>query len=235
MTTQSDFEMDIYFIRHGESASNVVAGLAAGKNWDAAMTERGHRQSVALGERLKEDGITFDAIYSSSQVRAVETTQGMLKGLGTPDVEFTRVDEIIELQVPSYRGVPRDEVYTPEMQLMREQLGKWFVPGDGESEKAVERRFSVWLEDKILANPELVGNGSKRIAIVAHGISLRCLFHNILEFNDRFIRRFALANTSISRFRFAPTGWFPVSLNDAAHLRGEIGDISWDAPLDITP
>ncbi|NQW16018.1 MAG: histidine phosphatase family protein [Chloroflexi bacterium] len=235
MTTETEFELDIYFIRHGESASNVVPGLAAGKNWDAAMTERGHRQSFALGERLKDDGVTFDAIYSSSQVRAVETTQGMLKGMGTPNAEFTRVDEIIELQVPGWRGVPREEVYTPEMRLRREQLGKWYVPdGGGESEKAVERRFSNWLEDEVLANPSFTGNGNTRIAIISHGLALRCVFHNILEFQDRYIRRIAIANTSISRFKFVPTGWFPVSINDAWHTR-DIGDVTWEGPLDITP
>lgn len=45
----SDAEFNLYFIRHGESESNVTPDLAAGKNWDAPMTERGHRQALALG------------------------------------------------------------------------------------------------------------------------------------------------------------------------------------------
>ncbi len=32
-------EFDFYFIRHGESQSNVTPGIAAGINFDAPMTE----------------------------------------------------------------------------------------------------------------------------------------------------------------------------------------------------
>lgn len=229
-----DFECDFYFIRHGESESNVVAGLAAGKNWDAPMTERGHRQALALGERLKRDGVVFDAIYSSSQTRTVQTTEGMLKGMGISDRPFEKVDALIELQVPKWRGMPRDQAYTPAVTLLREQKGKLFVPDGGESERMVERRMTNWLEDRILQNPEHIEKGKQTIAILSHGLALRCLFHSILGFDDRYIRRMALFNTSISRFTFAATGWFPGSINDAAHT-SEIGDVALEGPLNITP
>ncbi len=229
-----EFECDIYFIRHGESESNVVSGLAAGKNWDAPMTERGHRQAFALGERLKQNRVVFDAIYSSSQTRTVQTTEGMLKGMGIPDAPFEKVDEIIELQVPKWRGMPREQAYTPEVTALRDQKGKWFVPDGGESERAVERRVSQWLEDRILHNPEHLEKGKQTIAVLSHGLALKCLFHSILGFEDRYIRRLGLFNTSISRFTFASNGWFPRCINDAAHTF-EIGDVGWEGQLDITP
>lgn len=229
-----EFECDFYFIRHGESESNVVSGLAAGKNWDAPMTERGHRQALALGARLKRSEVVFDAIYSSSQVRTVQTTERMLEGMGIPDTPFEKVDELIELQVPKWRGMPREQAYTPEVTMLREQKGRWFVPDGGESEWVVERRVSSWLEDRILRNPEHVEKGKQTIAVLSHGIALRCLFHSILGFEDRYIRRMALFNASISRFTFASTGWFPRCINDSAHTF-DIGDVAWEGPLDITP
>ena len=229
-----EFECDFYFIRHGESESNVVSGLAAGKNWDAPMTERGHRQALALGERLRRSGVVFDAIYSSSQIRTVQTTERMLEGMGIPDTPFEKVDEIMELQVPKWRGMPREQAYTPEVTMLRERKGRWFVPDGGESERAVERRVSNWLDDRILRNPEHVEKGKQTVAVLSHGIALRCLFHSILGFEDRYIRRMALFNTSISRFTFASTGWFPRCINDAAHTF-DIGDVAWEGPLDITP
>ena len=87
----NDTEFDFYFIRHGESESNVTPGVAAGANFDAPMTERGHKQAEAVGRRLAKEGVAFDRIYSSSMVRAVQTTQGMLRGMGQPDREFDRV------------------------------------------------------------------------------------------------------------------------------------------------
>ena len=69
-------EFQFYFIRHGESETNVVPGIAAGRNFDAPMTPRGHEQALALGSRLGESNVIFDGIYSSSLKRAVETTEG---------------------------------------------------------------------------------------------------------------------------------------------------------------
>ena len=83
-----DFQADFYFIRHGESESNATPGLAAGVNFDAPMTDRGHKQAIALGERLAAEGRLFDRIYSSSLIRAVQTTQGMLRGMGIGDTKF---------------------------------------------------------------------------------------------------------------------------------------------------
>jgi broad specificity phosphatase PhoE len=109
--------------------------------------------------------------------------------------------------------------------LLMAENGKWFKPGDGESNREVERRFSNWMEDELLFNNDFVGRpGRQRIAIVSHGLALQCLFHYIMGFNDSLIDRFPMNNTSISRFRFTAQGWFPISINDATHTEA-LGDI----------
>ncbi len=229
-------EFNFYFIRHGESESNVVPGTAAGSNFDAPMTGRGHRQALALGERFKRERVTFERIYSSSLVRAVQTTEDMLKGMGLSHAKFQRVEDIIERQVPAWRGKPASEVLTPEVLLLSAEAGKWFQPADGESFRTVERRASNWLEDEFLFKPEWSERpGSHRIAIITHGHTLRCLFHYIMGFDQALIERIQLDNTSISRFRFAKTGWAVNSLNDAAHTY-DIGDVNRDRPgAQVTP
>ncbi len=220
-----DFQADFYFIRHGESESNVSPGLAAGVNFDAPMTDRGHRQALALGKRLAAEGRSFDRIYSSSMIRAVQTTQGMLRGMGIEGTAFEQSADIIERQVPEWRGKPVSEVHTPEIRLLMAENGKWYKPGDGESHREVERRFSNWFEDELLFNNDFVGQpGRQTVAIVSHGLALQALFHYIMGFNDSLVGRFALNNTSISRFRFNRHGWFPVSINDATHTEA-IGDV----------
>jgi broad specificity phosphatase PhoE len=154
--------------------------------------------------------------------------------MGIPDTPFRRVDEAIELQIPGWRGKRQDEVYTPDVSLLRVTKGKWFVPPDGESERMVERRFSNWIEDEVTNNPDFVKLGRQTIAIVSHGLALKCLFHYILGYNDRFIRQFVIDNTAISRFRFTATGWFLVSINDASHT-WEIGDVNREHAANITP
>jgi broad specificity phosphatase PhoE len=221
-------QFDLYFIRHGESENNIIEGIAAGANFDAPMTERGHRQSLALGKRLAKQGVTFDKIYSSTLVRAVQTTEGMLKGMGLESAHFERVPQIIERQIPAWRGKMANEVWTTELRFISAEKGKWFQPADGESEKMVERRAGNWLEDEVLFNPEWhTRPGVHRIAIISHGITMKALFHYITNWDGAFVRRTEVHNTSISRFRFGRSGWSVVSINDFAHTE-EIGDVIRD-------
>ena len=230
------FECEFYFIRHGESKSNATPGIAAGENFDAAMTARGYAQALALGERLRAEGITFDRVYSSTLQRASETAVTMLAAMNTADIEPILVQDIIEQQIPAWRGKLAVDVKTPEVQLLHALKGRWFVPADGESERAVERRFSNWLEDEVLYNPEIGGQpGSHRIAIVNHGTALRCLFHYILGFDDVYIRRLWLDNCSITRFLFTSTGWWPITINDASHILGVGGMVPETTGAEPTP
>ena len=223
------FECEFYFIRHGESESNTTPGIAAGENFDSAMTARGFAQARALGERLRAEGVVFDRVYASSLQRAMLTASTMLGAMGETDMQVVPVPEIIEQQLPAWRGKLTAEVITPAVQLLRASKGRWFVPADGESERAVQRRFSNWLEDEILYNPETGGKpGACRIAVVSHGAALRCLLHYILGFDDVYIRRFWLDNCSITRMLFTSEGWFPLTINDASHTLG-VGDVNRDS------
>ena len=214
-----EFSCEFYFIRHGESESNATPGFAAGKNFDAPLTEKGIVQARLLGERLKREGVTFDRVYSSSLTRTVQTTENMLKGMGDAGRGFTRVDAIIEQQIPGWRGVPVEEVFTPENIAYMRTKGPHFVPPEGESLRMVQRRVSNWLEDEFIYNKELTSNPtSLRVAIVGHGNASRCLFQYIMGFDDYLLRRMAIDNTSIGRFVFDDEGWAMLKLNDASHL-----------------
>ena len=72
-------ERNLYFIRHGESESNVLTELAAGPNYNAPLTKLGERQAKALGERSKKEKIQFDFVFTSQLVRAIKTAEIMLK------------------------------------------------------------------------------------------------------------------------------------------------------------
>lgn len=223
-----NFSCEFYFIRHGESESNVTPELAAGKNFDAPLTQKGFLQAQLLGERFDLDGIDFDRVYSSSMTRAVQTTKTILKGMGEPDREFTRVDAIIEQQIPGWRGVPLYEINTPENIAYIKAKGPHFVPPDGESLKIVQRRMSNWIEDEFIYNEDLIRESSSlRVAIIGHGTASRCLFQYIMGFDDTFLRRMAIDNTAVARFVFDYQGWAMLRLNDASHL-GNPSNVSFE-------
>ncbi len=227
-----NFQCDFYFIRHGESESNATPGMMAGKNFDAPLTAKGYQQAEAVGRRLKADGVIFDKIYSSSMTRTIQTTETMLKAMGEDDRQFPKIDAIIEQQMPGWRGVPVSDVLTDELVAYMRGKGAHFVPPEGESSRMVQRRYASWLEEEVLYNEDLVSKEqSLSIAVVGHGAATRCLLHYILGFDEAFIQRMQLDNTSISRFRFDQQGWFAISINDGAHLRAA----ELDGQFTITP
>ena len=216
-----NFQCEIYYLRHGESESNATPGYIAGLNHDSPLTERGVRQAEAFGSRFGSEGVTFDRVYSSSMIRTVQTAEAMLGAMGDGDRPFPRVDDLIEQQMPGWRGVQADDVMTDEMVAYIHKKGLHFVPPEGESFRMVERRVSGWLEDELLYNDELGSTPqSLTVAITGHGAAGRCLFRYIMGFDDSLIWRMAIDNCSISRFVFDSEGWRIVSLNDSSHILG---------------
>ena len=217
-----DFKCEFYFIRHGESESNATPGFAAGANYDSALTDEGVRQARLLGGRLKREGVKFDRVYSSSLQRAKDTARLMLEGMGESDRSVPAVDELVEQKAFGWRGVPIEEVFTPENVAYIMSKGPDFIPPQGESLRMVRRRVSGWVESEIIYNEEVVAeNKELTVAVVGHGTASRCLFQYIMGFNDTLLWRVALDNTSISRFVFDRHGWSVVRLNDASHLAEE--------------
>ena len=213
-----NIEFQFFFIRHGESESNIVTVLAAAKNYDAPMTKRGHDQALALGKRLNKSGIIFDRIYSSSLTRAIQTTEDILTGMSYKNIEFKKKNEIIEQQIPMWSGKKLEEVMTPEIKILSGEKGKWFQPAEGESERQVERRASNWIEDEFIDNKKWLENpGSYKIAVIGHGMTMRCIFHYITGWDANMIRKSQILNCSISRFNFGPNGWEIISINDSYH------------------
>lgn len=73
-------ELEIYFIRHGQSMGNAGYGrenLTIKEACDPYLTEKGINQAVACGKYLAKTD--FDAFYSSGLLRAVQTANEIMK------------------------------------------------------------------------------------------------------------------------------------------------------------
>ena len=215
-----DFNCEIYFIRHGQSESNATPGLAAGANFDAPLTEIGHQQAKLLGKRFKTDNVNFDKVYSSTLIRAIQTTENMFMGMESTDSSFEKVPDIIEQQIAGWRGVPNEEAFSDETMINMLEKGRDFVGPDGESIREVQKRATNWLEDELIYNRKLCQDPkSLRIAIIGHGNTMRSIFHYIMGFDQRLIYKIGVDNTSVSRFIFNSKGWSVLCLNDSSHLK----------------
>lgn len=214
-----DTKIYFYFIRHGESEGNLRPELIGGRSEHVHLSDRGVAQAQALGIRFREQGVHFDKIYSSTLIRAVETANEICSEIGISKVEIIQIDKLIEFSQGEWEGEPRAEIYSLENLSYINSKGYLFIPPGGESQRMVQRRVANWIEDEILYNDEILkAKMPLHIAVVAHGIVLKSLFHYIMRFDDRFIWRLKLDNCSISKFLFKQEGWFPLSINDSAHI-----------------
>lgn len=210
----------LYFIRHGESVSNLRPDIIMGRSPNSKLTRTGQRQARALGRRFKKDGIAFDAIHVSPIVRARQTAFLMMKAMNCK-APLSPDDRLMELTEGLWEGSNRDTAWVDPVLLQMNEKCPDFVPPEGESLRMTELRAAQWLMDAILINPRYTVQKESplHLAIVSHGITTKCLIRHILNSEAKFAWRQDIDHTSVSLFRFDDRGWWPKYINCTAHLR----------------
>jgi len=76
---QEDKTYQVILLRHGQSYMNVERRTSG---WgDTHLTEAGRAAGLKVGELMKKEGVTFDAIYTSYLSRAIRTAWLALEGM----------------------------------------------------------------------------------------------------------------------------------------------------------
>ncbi len=99
--------MEIYFIRHGETAWNAQRRVQGRSN--IPLNDYGIALAKKTREALQAEGIIFDACYSSPLDRAVQTAKILMEGTGIEPILDNR---LVELDFGPYEGVSIPEVQT---------------------------------------------------------------------------------------------------------------------------
>ncbi|MGV8139829.1 MAG: 2,3-bisphosphoglycerate-dependent phosphoglycerate mutase [Mangrovibacterium sp.] len=185
----------LVLIRHGESMwnkKNVFTGWV-----DVPLSTNGIDEALRAGDRLS--GIAFDVVYTSVQVRAVQTAMIALarnKSNKTPVVvhtegkmaEWTGIySEGMKMNIiPVYRDWHLNERYYGELQgkdktetaetYGKEQVHLWrrsydVPPPKGECLRDTAERTIPFFTEKILKDLE----EGKNVLVSAHGNSLRSI------------------------------------------------------------
>jgi probable phosphoglycerate mutase len=103
----------VILVRHGQSTYNLL-GLYQGSSDESVLTEKGRHAARQTGAFL--NGLSFDAIYTSSLKRAQETASEMLAVMA-PAVDVKKihvVKALRETDMPAWEGLP--------FQYVREQF-----------------------------------------------------------------------------------------------------------------
>lgn len=195
--------LNIYFIRHAQSTTNVdPRNLIGGKNPHVELTKEGERQANLLGRHLKKKGVSCDLAYSSDTVRTQSTARIVLKEISYKGQIVINKD-LVERDQGDWRGKPRSIYDRPDV-VRKLAKDSWnFKPGDhvlGESEKEVALRMTDVLEKIVLTNTFVKTN----IFVFSHAHAIRCMLATWcdLEVSDIYID-----NTSVTLIRFRNVLW----------------------------
>ncbi len=101
--------MKIYIVRHGQTDKNKARQLQGRSN--TPLNDEGRKQAQQAAQYFKNEGISFDLVYSSPLDRAVETGK-----IVSGNDNITLDDRLLEMDYGPYEGIslvdPPEEVKT---------------------------------------------------------------------------------------------------------------------------
>jgi broad specificity phosphatase PhoE len=164
--------MVVYFVRHGESASNAApGGMALPLEQGDRLTERGFEQARAVAGRLAAAGAT--RILASPLRRARETAEVIAERL---DLEITEVEELRELRESEGFG---------ELSLEDQRMRRWseWMARHGDDPDHSYRGGESFNEitDRVrVLQQRLVADAVESTIAVSHGIFMRFFLMEVL-------------------------------------------------------
>lgn len=199
--------MKLYIIRHGQTDWNIAKKIQGRQ--DIPLNERGHFQARCLGKAMENRPIT--AVFSSPQIRAMETAIAVASPAGVPVIP---VRDLMEINYGVWEGKTEEELLRDDRALYE----AWWshpaetAPPEGESINQVnERCRQAWKEIK----PQLTGDA----AIVAHGGLLAHFMEQLLG-SESIAASTVAHNASITTIEYEPETerFVLVEFDDYKHL-----------------
>ena len=162
--------MNLYIIRHGETDWNK-AGKVQGAA-DISLNHYGFELAEKTREGMKQEGLSFDEVYVSPQLRARQTAETLLKG---SDTSFETDARIREMEFGEYEGTKITEIHTnPEYRNMfycfKEPVS-YHADRGAESFELLHARAEDFLKEKVFPYRDT----DKNILLVCHGAISRAL------------------------------------------------------------
>jgi 2,3-bisphosphoglycerate-dependent phosphoglycerate mutase len=164
----------LVLVRHGQSQWNLENRFTG--FYDIELSDLGREEAAAAGKRLKDMGVKFDQVFTSTLKRANNTARIALENAGQADLIDIMIahDDLRERDYGDLTGLNKDET---RAKYGDEQVHIWrrsydVAPPGGEClQDVVEKRVRPYFEANI--KPRL--EKGENILVAAHGNSLRAL------------------------------------------------------------
>jgi broad specificity phosphatase PhoE len=207
----------LYLVRHGQASFGA-------EDYDV-LSELGLRQAVRLGEYFAYKGITFDAAFTGTLRRQINTFEGICEGMGLqmaatalPGLNEYDSHAVIAAIHPHKLEKPTSpEMYRSHFRLLKDGLTQWmagvvsphgmpsyseFVAGITDTLDHIRKNFE--------GNVLLVSSGGPISTAVGHVLGTSP--ETTIELNLR------IRNASVTEFAFTPKRHMLVTYNTLAHL-----------------
>src|SRR3989344_3550526 len=168
----------VYLIRHGEveyKYDSKGRKLIYGR--DGYLSHEGEKQITRLAQKLKKEGVRFDALYTSPFTRAIESTQILFTILGETHVRVRK--GLHDAWAPGWMGGTMEELEKVGGNVYSQPLRSEDQETVEEIKSRIETTFNEILKEA----------RGKTIGVVGHGDTTRALIGTILGENPvRIIR-----------------------------------------------
>ncbi len=198
---------ELYLIRHTQAEGNRYRMMQG--HWDGDVTPLGFEQIRALSARFQD--IPVDAVYSSDLTRAVLTAEGIARPKNLPVLTDKRLRELDLGSWESQFFGNIGYLYPAETEAFLNNPEKWSVPGSETMEDVASRAYAAISEIAF-------SHDGKTVAIVSHGITIRCLLSRILGLRlsgEELLPIFK--NTSVTKLLYDKGTFTATTMGDASH------------------
>ena len=154
----------LYFIRHGESVSNLITQFAG--SLDMPLTERGRAQATATADFLKD--IPFSCVYASDLGRAYDTGAAVADSHGIPIHPTAQLREIFAGEWEGKTYSQLEEEFADSYGVWRRQIGLAQCP-NGESVARLQERIRTCVEEIVRRHP------NETVCIATHATPIRVM------------------------------------------------------------
>lgn len=213
---------EIYLIRHTQAEGNRYRIMQG--HWDGGVTATGLKQIELLAERFRD--LPVDAVYSSDLYRARLTATAITRWGGQALQIDTRLREINvgPWETRFFGNVFHDE---PEQARRFIRDPETFSLEGAETYAQVRTRACEALGAIARANP------GRRVAVVSHGVTIRCALSGITGIDLRDVERLPICkNTAVTHLLWDGERFSLDYYNDASHL-APLGEAPWSRNGDV--
>lgn len=235
--------MELYFIRHAQSANNALyenTGSDLGRSDDPELTKLGCRQAEYLAIQIRDGnrgggtaekpvGFGLTHLYTSLMVRAVATGAAIAQQTGVPmqgmdclhECGGIYLDDVVTGQPVGQPGKTREyfQEHFPEMVLPETLDGRgWWGKRPYEGEDLRFPRAQQLLKDII----DLHGDTQDRVALISHGGFYNEFLAAIFGGPRKRGLWFMINNTGITRVDYHHGRFDLVYQNRTDHLPSEL-------------